>query len=208
MSLDREAGTLSPMDTRSSSDPALDGRTAALLLAAGGGSRFGGAEHKLLARLRGRRVIDWALDAVLGAGFADVIVVTGAVALDLPRGVHEVHHAGWADGQAGSLQAGLRAATALGAERVVVGLADQPFVEAACWRAVAVSRSRPMGVATYAGVRGNPVRLDASIWPLLPTSGDTGARALARLRPELVEEVPCSGSAADIDTLEDLRRWT
>lgn len=189
-------------------DSALDARTVAVLLAAGGGRRFAGRGHKLVAPLRGRRVVDWAVEAVLGAGFAHVVVVTGAVALDLPPELHVVQHPAWAEGQAGSLQAGLRAASGLGADRVVVGLADQPFVEPACWRAVAASRSRPIAVAVYDGVRGNPVRLDASVWPLLPTTGDAGARVVVRLRPELVEEVPCRGSAADIDTLEDLRRWT
>lgn len=185
--------------------------TVAILLAAGGGRRFDAGTHKLLAPLRGRPVVAWSLDAVAAAGFAHVVVVTGAVPIDelVPQGLVVVHHPGWAAGQAGSLHAGLRAARdLLGAERVVVGLADQPFVEAGCWCAVAASSSRPIAVATYAGVRGNPVRLDRQVWALLPTEGDAGARPLMRVRPDLVEEVPCIGSAADIDTTKDLERWT
>lgn len=178
----------------------------AIILSAGAGSRFRGDTHKLTAILRGRPVSAWAIDAALGAGLAGVVVVTGSVALDLPAGVVEVHNPRWNEGQATSLQLGIEAARAAGADAVVVGLADQPFVTPLAWTSVARS-SMPIAVATYDGVRGNPVRLHRSIWPLLPSVGDQGARSLITLRPELVDEVACSGSAADIDTMEDLHQW-
>jgi molybdenum cofactor cytidylyltransferase len=183
--------------------------TVAVVLAAGGGSRFAGAGHKLLAELGGRSVAERAIDAARRAGIGPVVVVTGAVdpvGDDAPADVIVVHHATWTEGQATSLQAGLRTARELGADAVVVGLGDQPGVTPEAWRRVAASPS-PIAVASYAGRRRNPVRLAAEVWPLLPTSGDEGARSLVRLRPDLVEEVPCPGSADDIDTLEDLESW-
>ena len=183
--------------------------TAALVLAAGGGRRFEGEGHKLLAPFRGRTVVAHAVAAAVGAGLDEVIVVVGAadVRAELPDGVRVVENPGWADGQAGSLQVGIAAADAAGHDAVVVGLADQPLVEAGAWSAVAASRS-PIAVATYGGERRNPVRLAREVWPLLPTAGDEGARVVMRLRPELVEAVPCPGVPVDIDTQEDLDRWS
>src|SRR3954468_19414388 len=190
----------------------------AVLLAAGGGTRFEGATHKLLAPVRGRPLAQHALDAVLAAGFARVVVVTGAVdvgELIEGRSVTQVVNERWADGIATSVQVGVAAARSADCDAVVVGLADQPGVTADAWRAVAATDATSIAVATYDGRRGNPVRLAAEVWPLLPDDGDEGARVLMRDRPELVTEVPCSGSAFDIDTVQDLHqlgdelsRWT
>lgn len=182
-----------------------------LVLAAGEATRFAGRRHKLDAELGGRSLLARAVDAAVASGVGPVGVV---VAADPPRRLRTVIPAGvtaitserWRLGSAASLHAGLEWAAGLGADGVVIALGDQPFLTSDAWRAVAATEA-PVAVATYDGVRGHPVLLTAAVWPMLPTSGDEGARALMRLRPDLVREVPCRGSAVDIDTVEDLRRW-
>lgn len=186
---------------------------AGVVLAAGAGRRFtssGGEGHKLLAEIDGRPVIGHVLDAVRSAGFDEVILVQGAVDLSgFAIGVTVLPNARWADGIATSLQVAVAHAIEAGHAAMVVGLADQPGVPAEAWRAVtAAPAAPPIAVAVYDGHRGNPVRLAAEAWPLLPTTGDEGARTLMRGRPDLVREVPCSGQARDVDTLEDLDRWS
>ncbi len=181
----------------------------AALLAAGAGSRFEGRDHKLLALLRGRPVWAWALHQVQAAGFDHVVVVTGSAELPWPGHTVIRHNEAWPTGQASSVQVAVQAARELGANAVTIGLADQPFVTAEAWRAVAAAPDEArIVIATYDGVPGpNPVRLHREVWPLLPTEGDEGARMMIRGHPEWVYPVACVGSVADIDTLEDLARW-
>jgi len=186
----------------------------AALLAAGSGSRFLGNDHKLLADLGGQPVWHHALRHVMAAGFDRVLLVTGAVDLALPADIdrqHVVarHNPHWSEGQARSVQLAVAAAAEWGADAITIGLADQPYVSPQAWRAVAEA---PAGcrivIATYGGEAGpNPVRLAADVWPLLPTSGDAGARTIIREHPQWVCRVACVGSGTDIDTLEDLARW-
>ncbi len=182
--------------------------TAAVILAAGGGSRFVGPTHKLLAPLGAGRVVDHALDAARQAGLDATYLVTGAIAIDPPPGVEVVPNGAWADGLATSLAAGIAAARAAGHLAVVVGLGDAPGATSEAWRRVAAMVDAPVAVATYEGVRGHPVRLAAEVWDMLPVTGDTGARELLSGRVVPVVEVPCPGSPADIDTMEDLTQWS
>jgi CTP:molybdopterin cytidylyltransferase MocA len=153
-------------------------------------------------------LVAWALEHVSAAGFDEVIVVLGAVDLSKVLGtVVIVNNPEWASGQAHSLHVGIAAAEQRGHEVVVVGLGDQPFVPPSAWSAVA-NASSPIAVASFAGQRTPPVRLARGVWPLLPTGGDVGARELMLARPDLVIEIACDGDPLDIDTVEDLARWS
>ena len=182
--------------------------TAAVILAAGAGSRWTGPTPKLLAPFRGHTVLEWSLTHALEAGLDETIVVVGGadVRAALTADVHVVVNGVWDRGQSTSLRAGVLAAGRHGHDAVVVGLGDQPLVGTEAWRLVAAAAG-PIAVATFAGRRRPPVRLDAEVWSLLPRRGDRGARGLLRSRPELVREVPCPGEPADIDTPADLARY-
>ena len=186
------------------------GSLVAVVLAAGEGSRFDGPSHKLLAPFDESTVVGTAIAAALEADIGPLAVVTGAVPLwdVIPPGVVVLSNPSWADGQAGSVQVAVAWAEELGATQLVVGLGDQPRVGPAAWRTVAAGPEAPIAVARFGDVRCPPVRLDRSVWPLLPSVGDGGARTLIRNRPDLVVDVDCEGDPADIDTTEDLARWS
>ena len=183
---------------------------AAVLLAAGAGERFSGALHKLRSDFRGRPLLLWALSDALEAGLDATYVVFGAEDMtDLLTGLAEevtvVLNQDWAKGQSTSLQAGVRAAELDGCSAVVASVADQPLVGPEAWRLVAYAPGAIVS-ASFAGRRRPPVKLESSVWPLLPLGGDEGARALMRRRPELIREVACPGDPLDIDTIQDLYR--
>jgi molybdenum cofactor cytidylyltransferase len=183
------------------------------ILAAGRGSRLGGDVPKPLVELRGRPLVSWALDAATASDLRPIVLVVGhrgdAVARAATEGVIVVRSRRWRRGIARSLRAALEALepwAQVGA--VAVGLADQPLVGADAYRrlAGAYRDGARAAVATYHGQRRNPVLLGRTMWPQARRlDGDEGARAL--MGDEGVVEVDCTdtGSAADVDTLDDLR---
>lgn len=187
-------------------------KIAGLMLAAGRGERLGGAIPKPLALIEGRALLDYALEAMLSAGIDPVFVVVGyrgeEVALVVADGVSVIENPGWAEGVASSLRMGLKALeNKSSVEAVCVGLADQPRIGAAAYRRLAEAHAAGarLAVATYGGVRSNPVLLDRSLWSeACALEGDVGARALMP-RHEVVE-VPCddTGDPTDVDTPIDL----
>ena len=183
---------------------------AAVVLAAGGGTRFTAEGSKLLADFRGRPLVAWAVDAAVSAGLDETVVVSGSVDLSevLPDGVTILMNHAWSDGQATSLRAAVDWARRRDHAAVVIGLGDQPLVGADAWKAVATAAGGPIATATFDGKRRPPVRLDRAVWDLLPAGGDEGARVLMAARPDLVTEVACAGQPADVDTVEDLARWS
>jgi len=183
----------------------------AVLLAAGAGQRFTGPVHKLLAPFRGAPLVSHAIRALQEAHIGEEAIVTGAVDLGiLTMGLVVIPNPSWATGQRSSVEAAITYARDLNYDSIVIGLGDQPFITSDAWRTVARTDG-PIVVATYDGVRGNPVKLSKSVWDdflALTTEPDAGARTLMRMRPELVREVACKGVSADIDTPEDLSQWT
>jgi CTP:molybdopterin cytidylyltransferase MocA len=183
-----------------------------VLLAAGGGTRFDGPTHKLLAPFRGTTVLGAAVRAALDADAGPVLVVLGSLGEaeadlgGLPVEVRRNHR--WTEGQATSLALAVDAADERGLDALVVGLGDQPLVGPDAWRTVAAAAGGPIVAASFGGERRPPVRLDRAVWPLLPRTGDDGARTVMRDHPELVATVAVAGEPVDIDTTDDLVRWS
>jgi CTP:molybdopterin cytidylyltransferase MocA len=175
-----------------------------LVLAAGGGTRFG-TESKLLADLGGRPLLQWAVDAQ-GAvpALRRIVVVLGAHAAEI-RGCVRFGRAEtvvcpeWPSGQAASLRCGLAAVG--DAAKVVVTLGDAPLVtpEVIARFAGEAPRTR----ATYGGRPGHPVVLGREeMTTLMSLTGDRGARDLLRGGPVIEVGHLCSGR--DVDTPDDL----
>ena len=193
---------------------------AGVLLAAGQGSRFG--RPKALVELDGRTLAERGVTMLRAGGADPILVVTGAAQVDLSpdHQARTVYNGEWRTGMGSSLRAALRALTELGAGQdagpevgaAVVALADQPLVGAeAVGRLIAAYQAGAgVAVAAYGGQPRNPVLLAREHWPevIAAATGDQGARAFLRARPELVTLVECgdTGRPDDIDTPADLER--
>ncbi len=164
---------------------------AAVVLAAGAATRYGGPKQ--------RELLPAVLAALADADVAPIVVVEGAWPLERGsnevRGVRLVHCDDWADGPGASLRCGL---AALGDEvtHALVVLADGPELDPrAVSRVVAAAGTSPVLAASYDGSRSHPVLLARDAWADVPLAG---GRALS---PTLVD---CSDLRApgDVDYRE------
>jgi CTP:molybdopterin cytidylyltransferase MocA len=141
---------------------------AAVVLAAGASTRYG--------RPKQRELLPAVLDALALAPVDEVVVVSGAHALDLGVGAHTrlVHAADWESGPGASLRRGLAALDDSVTHALVV-LADGPALDPRAVARVIEQRDRgPVVAATYDGTRSHPVALARSLWASVP---DDGGRA-------------------------------
>jgi molybdenum cofactor cytidylyltransferase len=190
------------------------GGVAAVVLAAGTGSRFGGG--KLRAELRGRPILGHVVDAARAAGLQPIVVVvppTGELD-DLELGaVRRVVNPDPAEGLSSSVRLGVRALELdADVEAVVILPGDQPMVRpeviATLREAMAASPGTPFVVPRYAEDRSpNPVLARRTVWRLADDlAGDRGFGPVLAAHPELVHIVTVDGANPDIDTLADLER--
>jgi molybdenum cofactor cytidylyltransferase len=189
---------------------------AAIVLAAGLGSRFGGAS-KPLAAFRGKPMIRHVCEAAFASQARPVIVVLGHRGEEVAGTVQDlgaqiVPSPNFAEGLSRSLQAGF-AALPEGARAAVILLADMPFVETAVIDALIAAWRRSPGapavVPVHEGRRGNPVLLSRALAPeIAALAGDQGAGPLLRRLPGVVE-LPCGQPSIlrDIDTPRSLAEF-
>lgn len=185
-----------------------------VLLAAGTGSRFGGA--KLLATLPDGRPLATAAMTALAGGVDAVIAVvrSGDNALSSlleTTGAIVVPCADAADGMSASLACGVREVQRRfpQARGAVIALADMPWLSSSTVQCIAASlrRGGRLAAPVYRGTRGHPVAIGAPFFAqLLTLSGDEGAKSLLVLHDAELERIVVDdpGVLRDVDTPADL----
>jgi molybdenum cofactor cytidylyltransferase len=189
-------------------------RAAAVVLAAGGSSRFG--SPKQLAQWGHKTFIEQVVDTALAAQARPVLVVLGAeieqsrAALG-DRPVQIVVNPAWAQGQSTSLKAGIAALPANVGCAIFLPV-DLPNLTPAIIRRL-IERHRqtlaPLVWPEFEGQRGNPVLFDRSLFfELSQVSGDTGGKPVLQRYQAEVERVTVTERVVleDIDRVEDLKQ--
>lgn len=186
---------------------------AAIVLAAGLGSRFG-ETPKLLAELRGQPLVRRVAEAAAASRADPVIVVVGrageAVRAALAGlAVKVVENSDYAQGLSTSLKAGF-AALPESATAAIVCLGDMPLLGADILDALIAAHEETHDAAAivpvHAGRRGNPVLLARRLAPeIARLEGDRGAGPLLRGR-DGVRELAWGDERVlvDVDTPEAL----
>lgn len=191
----------------------MSGRPAVIVLAAGKGSRFLGADHKLAQSLGGSTVLGTTLQHAIASHLEVVVVTTAALADAASRSVAArdvivLPEVGATDqvalGMGYSISVGVAACP--DADGWLILPADMPRVQPLTLQAVARQlEHHPIAFAQYKGRRGHPVGFSAELYSeLIALTGDEGARRLVARYPAFGVEVDDAGVLIDVDTLDDL----
>jgi molybdenum cofactor cytidylyltransferase len=182
---------------------------AGLILAAGAGTRFGEAT-KQLADLRGKPLLQHAVDT-MSAALERVVVVLGHDA-EAIRAAIDFGDASvviceqWAQGQGYSLRTGVAALA--DADAVAITLGDQPFITPEVITGALLQLEGYDAVrALYDGTPGHPVVVGRAVMDAVPElEGDAGARELLARFNVNRWEAGHLASAVDVDTQDELAR--
>ena len=188
---------------------------AAVVLAAGGSTRFG--KPKQFALFQDETFIRRIVIAAIEAGCAPVVVVTGEnstqVTLELAGlSVSIAMNPGWSSGVGSSIRVGVQRAMDLAAEvgASLLLTCDQPFINAAVLAQLIQLRltsRKPIVASAYAGTLGIPALFDRSCFPdLLRLKGDSGAKGIILARPHDVTSFDFPSGEIDIDTAADYKK--
>ncbi len=190
----------------------MDATPVIVVLAAGLGSRFSGAGHKLAQALGQTTVLGLTLSNAIGSGLPVVVVTTQHLLPEVSRLlagseivlVDDVGHSGALFGMGHSIAAGVAARPQ--ASGWLILPADMPMVKSSTLRAVANGLAHhPVVFAQHQGRRGHPVGFSAELYSeLVQLTGDEGARRITSRYPSYGVEAADAGVLIDIDTPSDL----
>ena len=191
---------------------ALFGMTGAVILAAGGSSRFG--RPKQLLPFGGKTLVRTIIDAACEAGCSPVVVVIGSNGEKIrPELAHanviEVRNANWQRGIGSSIRSGVQALTdhAPDVEAILLLVCDQPAVNAPVIEdliATHETTKKAIVASSYADTLGVPALFDHFLFErLLSLSDEAGAKSIIMQNPERVAQFAFPEGAIDIDTWED-----
>ncbi len=187
----------------------MNGTVAAVVLAAGGSTRFG--QPKQLLSWEGRPLVTHIADIAWSAGLDPVVVVIGAAAESVApvlagRPFQIVRNYRWETGVSSSLNVAI-AALPPTVEAALFIPADQPLITpqflqhcVETWRATGAGIVIPQ---TPDGKRGNPVLFSREFFAELATlSGDVGGRALFNRHADRIVPEPVTDAhiLSDVDT--------
>ncbi len=177
----------------------------ALILAAGGSTRFG--EPKQFVRVSGETLLRRAATAAHAADCSPIVVVAGDFAdrtraelCELP--IQIVQNAHWRSGMGSSIRAGV-AQLRDAASAIVIVACDQPFVTAQTIRRLC-DADEAIVASGYANTVGIPALFESRYFDALASlSDEAGAKALIEAHAADVGVVPFPDGAIDIDTRAD-----